>query len=94
MKEPTPSNAVLARRVQEIRAEVFGEGLSGLEAIAADLSLPPRTWDNYESGVTMPATTLVHFIALTGANPGWLMAGSGERYSRRRGSIPGRLRFS
>ena len=94
MKEPTLSNAVLARRVREIRAELFGEGPSSLEDMAAELSLPPRTWENYEAGVTMPATTLVHFLALTGANPDWLMAGSGERYSRRSGIIAGRLRFS
>jgi hypothetical protein len=80
MKFPTLLTATLARRIREIRAEAFGEGRSGVEAVAAELSLPPKNWENYEAGVTMPATVLVHFLVVTGANPLWLMNGSGERY--------------
>ena len=61
------------------------------------LGLPARTWLNYEGGVTMPATVLLSFLDLTGADPHWLLTGQGLRYlepyggPRGRGAAPERL---
>lgn len=71
----------LAERVREIRVERYGE-LGGL-LLASALDLPPRTWSNYESGVTMPAHIILQFIEITGASPRWLLTGQGPRYDRR-----------
>jgi hypothetical protein len=48
--------------------------------LAKQLKVPFRTWMNYEAGVTMPAEILLRFIALTNANPEWLLKGHGPRY--------------
>ena len=72
------SHVVLARRVREIRWDIYGE--SGAPMLAEDLDLPARTWVNYESGVIIPATVLLHFLEVTRANPGWLLTGEGDRY--------------
>ena len=45
-------------------------------------AFPPRTWYNYETGVTVPAEVLLGFIEQTGANPIWLLTGEGPRYRR------------
>ena len=68
----------LAGRVQAIRREVFGE--EGGLAVAEALGLPVRTWMNYEAGVTIPATVILKFIDISGANPRWLLTGEGEKW--------------
>jgi SOS-response transcriptional repressor LexA len=70
--------ASLSRRLREIRQEIFGE--HGGPELARRLSLPARTWYNYETGVTVPAEVLLGFIEQTGANPNWLLNGDGQRY--------------
>jgi hypothetical protein len=70
--------ASLSRRLREIRQEIFGE--HGGPELARRLNLPARTWYNYETGVTVPAEVLLGFIEQTGANPGWLLNGEGQRY--------------
>jgi len=70
--------ASLSRRLREIRQEIFGE--HGGPELARRLSLPARTWYNYETGVTVPAEVLLGFIEQTGANPTWLLNGEGPRY--------------
>jgi hypothetical protein len=70
--------ASLSRRLREIRQEIFGE--HGGPELARRLSLPARTWYNYETGVTVPAEVLLGFIEQTGANPMWLLSGEGPRY--------------
>ena len=72
----------LAGRIREVRRELYGD--SGESILADDLGLPSRTWRNYESGVILPATVLLRFIAATGADPLWLLTGRGARYLRRR----------
>ena len=72
------ATARLAARIKAIRGEMFG-GPDGVAEIAAAFGLPTRTWAHYESGVTMPATILLAFIELTGANPHWLLTGNGPR---------------
>ncbi len=86
----------VAARAREVRRELYGE--RGAPKLAEDLELPTRTWLNYESGVVIPATVILRFIDLTGANPRWLLTGQGERYATasrdeerksRRASTPG-----
>ena len=59
-------------------AEIHGE--EGGPDLAIQLGLPPRTWQNYESGVTLPAEVLLRFLEITGAEPHWLLHGAGPRY--------------
>jgi hypothetical protein len=72
--------ASLSRRLREIRQELFGE--HGGPELARRLSLPARTWYNYETGVTVPAEVLLGFIDQTGATPLWLLSGEGPKYRR------------
>jgi hypothetical protein len=72
-------HVALARRVREIRRDIYGE--SGAPMLAEDLNLRARTWVNYESGVIIPATVILRFLEVTGANPAWLLTGDGTRYS-------------
>ena len=72
--------AALSRRLREVRQELFGE--HGGPELARRLSLPARTWYNYETGVTVPAEVLLGFIDQTGANPLWLLTGEGPKYRR------------
>ena len=76
--EPPGAARALARRVREVRRELFGE--HGGPLLAEALRLPHRTWLHYESGVTIPAEVILRFIVATGANPGWLLTGEGDRY--------------
>jgi hypothetical protein len=50
------------------------------------LSLPARTWMNYERGVTVPGEVLLRFLDTTGTNPHWLLTGEGKRMSVRAGA--------
>jgi hypothetical protein len=70
---------VLARRVRQVRIDFYGE--FGVGEVAETLGLPAETWENYEAGVRMPATTLLAFISVTGASPHWLLTGRGPRYA-------------
>ncbi len=69
---------LLADRVREIRLERYGE--HGAPLLARQLRIPPRAWINYESGHTIPGEILLGFIAVTGADPQWLISGHGSRY--------------
>jgi len=71
----------LAHRVRKIRRDIYGE--SGVPDLAEDLNLCARTWLNYESGVIIPATVMLRFLEVTGANPAWLLTGDGTRYRAR-----------
>ena len=68
----------IARRVLDVRRELFGE--RGAPLLAEALGLPFRTWANYETGCVMPAHVLLRFIHVTGADPDWLLTGQGEKY--------------
>lgn len=69
----------LARRVREIREEVYGG--DGVSSLAEVLNLPWRTWQNYEAGVTIPALVILAFIGVTKAEPHWLLTGHGSKYT-------------
>jgi hypothetical protein len=70
--------ADLARRVREIREELYGE--HGGPLLAEALQIPFRTWHNYEAGCTIPAQSILRFIEVTEAHPHWLLTGQGEKY--------------
>jgi hypothetical protein len=76
----------LAGRVRQIRRDLYGE--SGGPVLAEALGVPARTWRNYESGVIIPATVLLRFLGVTGADPAWLLTGEGDAY--RAPATPGR----
>jgi hypothetical protein len=71
----------LARRIREVRQELYGE--HGGPLLAEALELPFRTWHNYEAGCTIPAHSILRFIEVTEANPHWLLTGEGEKYTAR-----------
>jgi hypothetical protein len=76
--ESAHAKNLLARRLKEIRVEMFGE--RGGPEIARRLKIPGRTWYNYEMGVTVPAEVILRFIDLTSVEPTWLLSGRGEKY--------------
>jgi hypothetical protein len=84
LREPTmsvqthrsPTTVTLARRLQLIRRDLFGE--DGTPILARLVGVPTQTWTNYESGVVIPGTILLQFIATTKADPYWLLTGDGE----------------
>ncbi len=71
----------LARRVREIRQELYGD--HGGPLLAKALQIPFRTWHDYEGGGTIPAHSILRFIEVTDANPHWLLTGEGEKYLAR-----------
>jgi hypothetical protein len=72
--------AAIARRLREIRQELFGD--QGGPELARRLNLPARTWYNYETGVSVPAQVLLAFIEQTGVDPWWVLTGAGPKYRR------------
>jgi hypothetical protein len=66
-------------RLRAVRIERYGE--FGVLALADELGLPARTWENYERGVTVPGEVMLRFLSLTGIRPEWLLTGSGNRYA-------------
>jgi hypothetical protein len=70
----------LAARLREIREDLYGE--HGAQFLADDLGVPLQTWMNFESGVIIPAKIVLKLIVATNVNPGWLLSGKGEKYSR------------
>jgi hypothetical protein len=71
----------IARRLREIRQEIFGD--KGGPELARRLDLPVRTWYGYETGVTVPAEVLLGFIEQTGTNPMFVLAGERPNYQSR-----------
>jgi hypothetical protein len=67
-----------ARRVREVRVDLYGE--QGAPLLAAAMRLPTQTWLNFEAGCTIPALVILRFIDLTSANPHWLLTGDGGKY--------------
>jgi hypothetical protein len=71
-------NELLARRLSEVRREMYGE--HGGPLLAKALEIPARTWAHYETGVTITGLVLIQFIEVTGVEPHWLLTGEGEKY--------------
>jgi transcriptional regulator with XRE-family HTH domain len=70
--------ANMAKRLAEVRMDVFGE--QGSEDVAQFLGVLPETWRNYENGVAIPAEVLLRFIERTSVEPTWLLRGEGPKY--------------
>ena len=68
--------AAFSSRVRQARIEAYGD--EGVSVLAKDLGLPPETWSNYETGVTIPDRVILEFVNLTGASPHWLVTGDGH----------------
>ena len=71
----------LARRLREIRVELYGE--HGGPILAKELNLPFRTWHLYEGGGPIPAHAILRFLEVTYAHPHWLITGEGDKYRPR-----------
>lgn len=75
----------IARRIKEIREDLYGE--NGGPLLAQALEIPFRTLHNYEMGCTIPAQTILRLIEVTGAHPHWLLTGTGERFLDRESGV-------
>ena len=78
LPESVRAKYALAERLGFLRSELFGE--RGGPELARQLSLPVRTWYNYESGVTVPAEVILKIIELTSVEPMWLLHGKGPKF--------------
>ena len=70
----------LARRIREIRKELYGE--HGGPLLARKLLIPYRELHLYETGGPVPAHSILRLIKHTGVNPHWLLTGEGDRFSK------------
>jgi hypothetical protein len=87
MVEHRTSHGALARRIRAVRCESYDD--SGEAMLAEAMHLPVATWRNYEAGVVIPATVILRFMELTGADPHWLLTGQGDRYLSGPATTPG-----
>jgi hypothetical protein len=79
--EQARARMLLGQRLRQVRIELYGE--HGGPKLAALLRVPPRSWYNYEVGVTVPADVLLRFLLITSVNPSWLVDGQGEPFLSR-----------
>jgi hypothetical protein len=82
---PTPKVSVvvslqISERLREIRRELFGD--HGGPELARPLNLPARTFYNFETGVSVPAETLLSFLVETAADPYFVLTGKGPKFRR------------
>jgi hypothetical protein len=78
LPESLRAKLALAERLASLRLELFGE--RGGPEMARRLSIPVRTWYNYEGGVTVPAEVVLKIIELTSVEPVWLLHGKGPKF--------------
>jgi hypothetical protein len=86
-RQKTPSESVrarldLAERLVALRSELYGN--HGAPELARRLGIPPRTWYNYEKGVTVPAEIILKVINVTLVEPRWLLNGNGPKFRHAR----------
>jgi hypothetical protein len=86
-RRKTPGEAVraklaLAERLVALRLELYGD--RGRPELARQLGIPPRTWYNYEAGITVPAEIVLRLIVLTSVEAEWLLDGTGPKFRRLR----------
>jgi transcriptional regulator with XRE-family HTH domain len=78
----------LSRALRRHRAEIGGrlrmlrKGFkkSGPE-FAREIGIPPRSWQNYESGVQPPMDVVLMLIIRFGVSPWWLLTGARPIFS-------------
>ncbi len=68
----------VARRIRDIREELYGA--HGGPLLAEALDIPFRKWSGYESGAPIPGQLILQFIQLTGVDSHWLLTGEGRKY--------------
>ena len=68
----------LASRLREVRLDLYGE--HGAPLLAKALRIPTRTLAHYESGITIPGSVLLRFVAATCVESYWLLTGEGRKY--------------
>jgi hypothetical protein len=78
IRETRMLRSMIALRIRAIRQEHYGD--RGVDILAAHLELPVRTWEHYESGVTIPGEVLLRFMVETGVSASWVLTGEGARY--------------
>jgi len=86
LPESVRAKLALAERLAQLRSELYGD--RGGPEMARRLSIPVRTWYNYEGGVTVPAEVILKIIELTSVEAVWLLHGEGPKF---RSSRPERL---
>lgn len=74
----TSIRADLAKRIREIREELYGA--HGGPLLAKELQISYRELHDYENGATVPAHAILRLIERTRVNPQWLLKGEGERF--------------
>jgi hypothetical protein len=82
-RKKTPGESVraklaLAERLVALRSELHGN--RGAPQLARQLGIPCRTWQNYETGVTIPAEVILKIIKLTSVEAEWLLDGNGPKF--------------
>jgi hypothetical protein len=80
MRESDADSSALARRLRNLRIDLFGE--DGASILARRLRIPQRTLDRMEAGRPISGALILQLIEVTGVNPHWLLHGEGERFSR------------
>ena len=65
-----------------LRSELYGN--HGAPQLARRLGIPPRTWYNYEKGVTVPAEIILRVINVTSVEARWLLNGNGPKFRHAR----------
>jgi hypothetical protein len=69
----------LVTRLRNIREDMYGN--DGAQFLADALEIPLQTWLNYESGVAVPAETILELIVTAAVRPEWLVTGQGAKYA-------------
>jgi hypothetical protein len=69
----------LAARLRDIREDMYGD--DGAQFLADAMEIPLQTWLNYESGVAVPAETILELIVTAGVRSDWLVTGQGAKYA-------------
>jgi hypothetical protein len=69
----------LAARLRDVREDMYGN--DGAQFLADAMEIPLQTWLNYESGVAVPAETILELIVRAGVRPEWLVTGQGAKYA-------------
>jgi SOS-response transcriptional repressor LexA len=82
LPESVRAKLALAERLAALRSELYGD--RGGPEMARRLSIPVRTWYNYEGGVTVPAEVILKIIELTSVEAVWLLHGEGPKFRNAR----------
>ncbi len=71
----------IARRLREIRFDLYGE--HGAPILARELNVSAPVFQRYENGEMIPGEDLLRILEVTGVNSRWLLTGQGPRFDDR-----------